>query len=145
MAATLVVASVVIAVTAVAIRNPRAATVEGTALDTAATAIAGAVGSFFTALAGIKFSAAALAAGALATITGLARRKDSCLPRVVTGGCRIRAPRGLASAGKMPMEMCGCRPGRVLSPMVDPTGTCKAKTARIMTMFIQEANGDERH
>ncbi|NKY31391.1 polymorphic toxin type 37 domain-containing protein [Nocardia gamkensis] len=70
-AATLVVASVVIAVTAVAIRNPRAATVEGPALDTAANAIAGAVGSFFTALAGIKFSTAALAVGALATITGL--------------------------------------------------------------------------
>ncbi|WP_324190182.1 polymorphic toxin type 37 domain-containing protein [Nocardia farcinica] len=70
-AATLVVASVVIAVTAVSIRNPRAATVEGPALDTAATAIAGAIGSFFTALAGIKFSAAALAVGALATISGL--------------------------------------------------------------------------
>ncbi|MBB5912991.1 hypothetical protein BJY24_001858 [Nocardia transvalensis] len=70
-AATLVVASVVIAVTAVAIRNPKAAAVEGTTLDTAASAIVGAIGRFVTALAGIKFSAGALAVGALATISGL--------------------------------------------------------------------------
>ncbi|ASF10653.1 hypothetical protein NBRGN_027_02790 [Nocardia brasiliensis NBRC 14402] len=70
-AATLVVASVVIAVTCVWIRNPRAATVEGPALDSAATAIAGVIGTFVSGLAGIQFSTAALAATALATITGL--------------------------------------------------------------------------
>ncbi|MGK8503742.1 polymorphic toxin type 37 domain-containing protein [Nocardia asiatica] len=70
-AATLVAASVVIAVTVVWIRNPRAATVEGPALDSAATSIARVIGTFFTALSGIKFSAAALATTALATITGL--------------------------------------------------------------------------
>ncbi|MBH0774703.1 polymorphic toxin type 37 domain-containing protein [Nocardia bovistercoris] len=70
-AAILVAASVVIAVTIVLIRNPRAVTVEGPALETAATAIASAFGAFFTTLAGIQFSAAALAATTLATITGL--------------------------------------------------------------------------
>ncbi|WP_181721738.1 polymorphic toxin type 37 domain-containing protein [Nocardia gipuzkoensis] len=44
---------------------------EGPALDSAATSIARVIGTFFTALSGIKFSAAALATTALATITGL--------------------------------------------------------------------------
>ncbi|MFI6165558.1 polymorphic toxin type 37 domain-containing protein [Nocardia sp. NPDC051052] len=70
-AAIVVVAAIGFAVAAVVIRNPKAATVDGTVLEGAATAMAGAVSTFFTALAGIKFSAAALAAGALATITGL--------------------------------------------------------------------------
>ncbi|WP_327117342.1 hypothetical protein OHB12_07255 [Nocardia sp. NBC_01730] len=70
-AAPLVAASVAIAVTLVWIRNPRAATVEGPALESAATSIARVVGTFFTTLSGIKFSAAALATNALATITGL--------------------------------------------------------------------------
>lgn len=70
-AATLVVASVVIATTLVWIRNPRAASVEGPALESAATSIAGVIGTFLGALAGIGFSTTAVATGTLATITGL--------------------------------------------------------------------------
>ncbi|MBH0778860.1 hypothetical protein [Nocardia bovistercoris] len=70
--AVVVGASVAVAVSVVLIRNPRALTLEGATLDTAATAVAGAIGSFFTSLSGITFTTAALGTGALATIAGLA-------------------------------------------------------------------------
>jgi len=70
--AVVVGASVVIAVSVVMIRNPKAVTLEGMALDTAASAIAGTVGTFLGGLSGISFSAAALATGGLVTIAGLA-------------------------------------------------------------------------
>ncbi|MFC3960421.1 polymorphic toxin type 37 domain-containing protein [Nocardia jiangsuensis] len=70
-AATLVVASVVIAVALVAIRNPRALAAEGIAIDVTATAIVRIAGTFFATLGGISFGTGALTTGALATITGL--------------------------------------------------------------------------
>ncbi|MGQ4601360.1 polymorphic toxin type 37 domain-containing protein [Nocardia sp. R6R-6] len=65
-------ASVVIAVSVVWIRNPKSVALEGATLETAATAIAGSIGSFFTGLSGITFTTAALVTGGLATIAGLA-------------------------------------------------------------------------
>ncbi|WP_156371302.1 hypothetical protein [Nocardia arizonensis] len=70
--AVVVGASVVIAVSVVWLRNPRMMTLEGATLDTAAAAVAGAIGSFFTGLSGITFTTAVLVTGGLATIAGLA-------------------------------------------------------------------------
>jgi hypothetical protein len=70
--AVVVGASVAIGVSLVWIRNPKMVALEGATLDTAATAIAGAIGSFFTGLSGITFTTAALVTGGLATIAGLA-------------------------------------------------------------------------
>ncbi|WP_216905939.1 PASTA domain-containing protein [Nocardia noduli] len=70
-AAIIVGASITIAVTVVYIRNPRAVAVEGVTLDSAATAAAGAIGSFFTTLAGIQFGTAALVTTGIAAIAAL--------------------------------------------------------------------------
>ncbi|WP_329407226.1 polymorphic toxin type 33 domain-containing protein [Nocardia vinacea] len=69
--AVVVSASVVIAVSAVVIRNPQSVTLEGVALETAAAAIARAVGTFLGGLSGIGFSTGVLATGGLLTIAGL--------------------------------------------------------------------------
>lgn len=70
--AVVVGASVTVAVSSISILNVRKAALEGAALDSAATAIAGAIGTFFTGLSGISFATAALVTGGLATIAGLA-------------------------------------------------------------------------
>ncbi|WP_227998421.1 hypothetical protein [Nocardia australiensis] len=66
-------ASVVIAAAVMMIKKPQTVGgVEAATLDTAAVAIARAIGTFFTSLNGMTFTSAALATGGLATIAGLA-------------------------------------------------------------------------